>query len=110
VEPEFGGTYLTDRLDELSTAIDNYYGMLNQYRLGIKPDADEIVDKPEALALYDMCKEMGIPRVEGCLEDQPYIWMLEWATAKNKVELHEHLLLLSQQQQQAAEQPNATGI
>jgi hypothetical protein len=108
VEPQLGGIYITDRLVELEKAIDDYYGMVNLLKAGITPKGDEIVDKPEALSLYDMCKEMGIPRVTGCLEEQPYIWLLEWATAKNKSELHEHLYLLSLQQNQAQQTSGAT--
>lgn len=106
MEPQLGGTWIGDRLDELETAIDEYYGMLNLIKNKITPKGEEIVEKPEALSLYQMCKEMGIPRVSGPLEDQPYIWLLEWATAKSKSELHEHLLLIPNQSENQPRKPD----
>ena len=86
-----GGNIVQTRLKELEEAIDNYFGMINQIRNGIKVPQDEVVEEPEALLLYDMCKEMGIPRVAGSLEEQPFIWLQEWAVAKQRSELHEAL-------------------
>jgi hypothetical protein len=91
VEPKLGGNYLSDRLAELSDAIDAYYGMLNLIRNKIRPTPEEIHEKPEPLIIYETCKELGISRVANCLEEQPYIWLLEWSVAKQRAELHEQL-------------------
>ena len=91
MEPKLGGNYLADRLEELSEAIDKYYGMLNLIRNQIRPTPEEIHEKPEPLIIYEACKELGISRVADCLEEQPYIWLLEWSVVKQRAELHEHL-------------------
>lgn len=99
MEPIYGGNYLVDRLEELKNAIDEYYGMVNLIRKQVKPEPDEIHEEPEALELYQLGKELGMPRVSGGIEDQPYIWLLEWSVAKQRSELHEQLFLSSNSQQ-----------
>ena len=91
MEPKLGGTWLGDRLDELSSAIDEYYGMVNLIKNKIKPKPEEIHEEPEALVIYETCKSLGIPRVTGGYEEQPYIWLLEWSVAKQRSELHQQL-------------------
>ena len=91
MEPKLGGNYLSDRLEELASDVDAYYGMLNLIRNRIKPTPEEIHEKPESLIIYETCKELGISRVADCLEDQPYIWLLEWSVVKQRSELHEQL-------------------
>jgi len=45
-------------------------------RLGLRT---KIPDKPEALILTEQCQDLGLPLVQGGVEDQPYIWMREYA-------------------------------
>lgn len=51
----------------------------------------EIPEKPEALVLYQQCKTMGIPLVEGGLLDQPYYWMQEYAVIMDIEALYQAL-------------------
>jgi hypothetical protein len=39
----------------------------------------KIPEKPEALILTEQCQDLGLPLVQGGVEDQPYIWMKEYA-------------------------------
>ena len=70
-----GGRLLAYFLHELQEAIGEYYGQLNEIRLGL---TDEIPQKPEAMILYEQIQELGIPLVEGGVLDQPFIFMQEY--------------------------------
>ena len=68
--------------------------MENQIRAGLKVGSKEnpIIEKPEALIIYETCEDLGIPRVAGGYEDQPYIWLLEWSIVKNRSILQKNLI------------------
>ena len=70
-------------LDKLRNEIRNYLGTLNEILMGLKPDT--VVEKPEALALYDKCKMVGLPLVAGGLMDQPHIWLKEFEVCEQEV-------------------------
>lgn len=38
--------------------------------------------------MYDQCRAMGIPLVQGGLQDQPHIWLLEYAICQQERELN----------------------
>ena len=54
-----------------------YYGTLNEIAKGLKPAV--IIEKPEALVLYEQIKSTGVLLSAGELLDQPYIFMMEYA-------------------------------
>ena len=86
-----GSKSIERHLEDLEKAIDQYYGMINLIKRKIKPKPDEIYKEPEPLLIYELCIELGVQRVSGGLEDQPYIWMLERTVARNRSELHKQL-------------------
>lgn len=91
----YGGVVLKERLDKLETALQNYYGALNEIRMGLKPKSPPV--KPKSLVEYERCKDLGLPLVEGGVLDQPYIWLQEIAIIIEQKQLFE---LLAKRQQQ----------
>jgi hypothetical protein len=81
-----GKLTLSERLKALETALRDYYGALNEIRIGLRKKMPE---KPEALILYERCKVLGLPLVEGGVLDQPYIWLQELAIIISQTELFE---------------------
>ena len=75
-----------ERLKELREAIEQYFGLINEIRAGLKVRPEEL-QKPEALVLYEQCVQMGIPMVEGGIRDQPHIWLMEYAICSQETEL-----------------------
>ena len=55
----------------------DYFGQLNEIRQGIKPKPEDRIEKPDALIRYELAQSLGVPYVEGGLQDQPYWWMKE---------------------------------
>jgi len=68
---------LKEGLDKLRTTLYNFYGYLNEITEGVKPT--EVVEKPEALVLYEQIKSTGLFLYAGGLLEQPYIFMMEYA-------------------------------
>ena len=54
-----------------------YFGTLNEIAKGLKPTV--VVEKPEALVLYEQIKSTGVLLCAGGLLEQPYIFMMEYA-------------------------------
>jgi hypothetical protein len=50
----------------------NYFGTLNEIKVGAA-SASKLPEKPEALLLYEQCKELGVPVFAGGIVDQPHI-------------------------------------
>jgi len=75
-----GGSRLARALSDLTDALGDYYGQLNEVRLGL---SDQLPSKPEAMVLHDQMQEFGIPIVDGGLLDQPFIFMMEYHTVRN---------------------------
>lgn len=65
--------------------------MMNQIAAGIRPPPEEIYEKPPELMLYEQCREMNIPLVEGGYMDQPYMWLLIFEAVKQEKKLMESL-------------------
>jgi hypothetical protein len=85
MEPVTGVRIVNAGLTLLRDTLQEYAGQINEIRAGLKPD--EKIDKPEALILYEQCKELGIPLVKGSLLDQPHIWMLEYKICDDETKL-----------------------
>ena len=64
-------------LEDLKSELWEYYGQLNEIRMGLKVDPETAIAKPEELIRYEQAKDLGIPYVDGGLQDQPYIWLME---------------------------------
>ena len=43
--------------------------------MGLKPKPEDKIQKPEGLVRYELHKDLGIPYVDGGLQDQPFIWI-----------------------------------
>ena len=79
MEGRSGGRELIEKLEQLRSAIQNYYGMLGEIKQGLKPE--NVFERPDVLEIMEVCRSMGISRVDADYEHQPYIWMLEFKTA-----------------------------
>ncbi|NLF50333.1 MAG: hypothetical protein GX577_04290 [Leptolinea sp.] len=54
-----------------------FYGTLNEIAKGLKPEV--VIEKPEALVLYEQIKSTGVLLCAGGLLEQPWIFMMEYA-------------------------------
>jgi hypothetical protein len=68
---------LVEGLELLRSTLYEFYGTLNEIAKGLKPAV--IVEKPEALVLYEQIKSTGVLLCAGGLLEQPYIFMMEYA-------------------------------
>lgn len=76
-----GGIVLRGLIEDLEKELDNYYGTLNEIRMGLNTPVPE---KPAALIFYEQTKALGIPLVEGSIRDQPHIWLQQYATVMQR--------------------------
>lgn len=82
-----GGSRLAEGLELLRTTLEDYYGAVSYYRMGLKPEKK--TDKPIAMVYTEECEEFNIPLVLGGILDQPYIWMMEYRICKNIRDVHQ---------------------
>ena len=75
-----GGSRLAQGLQELEDALGEYYGALNELKLGL---VTKVPDKPQALIYVEQIDELGIPLVAGGVLDQPYIFMQEYKIVRH---------------------------
>lgn len=94
-----GGIELSERLKKLEATLRDYYGALNEMRMGLNA---KIPPKPKSLVEYERCQALGLPLVQGGVAGQPYIWLQEIAVIIEQKELFE---LLEQRQRQQSEAP-----
>lgn len=71
-----GGVELSEHLDELEAGLREYYGAINEIRMGLNA---QLPPKPQALVYYETCKALGLPLVDCGVMGQPYIWLQEVA-------------------------------
>ena len=86
-----GGRLLEERLQELETALHNYFGAVNELAMDHPGLNVEVPEKPQALVLYQQCKSLGFHLVEGGLVDQPHIWLQEVAVVADIEALYDML-------------------
>ena len=55
----------------------DYFGQQAEIAQQLKIKPEDKIEKPEALRRYEQAISLGIPYVDGGLQDQPYIWMQE---------------------------------
>lgn len=82
METKPGGSIVGERLELLAEALDEYYGLLNQVRTGLK--LEEPLVKPEGLLLAEKIETLGLPLLAGGLLDQPHLWLLEYGVILQK--------------------------
>jgi hypothetical protein len=80
-----GGSVVEGKLNELRVALQEYYGGLNELKVGLRKEPPEM---PEALKLWKKCKKLGIPLVAGGVLEQPHIWLLEVGVVTEVEELY----------------------
>lgn len=90
------GVELSERLKELESSLREYYGALNEMKMGI---ARKMPPKPKALAVYEKCETLGLPLLSGGVMNQPFIWLQELAVIIETKTLFE---VLEKRNQQAA--------
>lgn len=93
-----GGIELSERLKKLEAALRDYYGALNEIKMGL---ATRIPPKPKTLVEYERCQELGLPLVAGGIKGQPYIWLQEIAVIIEQKQLFE----LMEKRQRESEAP-----
>jgi len=94
-----GGIILSEKLNELEAALREYYGAINEIRMGLRA---KVPKKPDALVMHEKCKALGIPLVEGGVMNQPYIWLQELAVI---IEQETLFALLEQKQREQSGAP-----
>ena len=83
-----GKRIVRDRLDEIQNEVQEYYGLLNELRMGAR---SSIPAKPEILVLYENLKLFNIPLVSGGYQDQPWLLTRMLLVVKNTVDMMERL-------------------
>lgn len=92
-----GGVELSEHLDELEADLREYYGAINEIKMGLNV---KLPPKPQALVYYETCKALGLPLVDCGVMGQPYIWLQEIAVITEQEMLFK---LLEQRQQNMPE-------
>ena len=95
----YGGVALSKKLEKLEAALRDYYGALNEIKMGIR---NKIPPRPKSLVEYERCQDLGLPLVEGGVMDQPYIWLQEIAVITEQKQLFELLEKRQRQQNQGS--------
>lgn len=83
-------------------AVDEYFAMHNEMAAGLKPS--KIVEIPDVLEIIEICRDIGLPRVGGDYEHQPYIWMLEYRLVNKKLKMRDANLAMQATAQVQAQQ------
>lgn len=91
-----GGLILAGVLENLQTELENYFGYLNELKMGLQADP---VDKPDALGMVELMESMHVPLVAGGVMDQPHIWLLQYNLVVNVRSMFERASRLTQQPQ-----------
>ena len=81
---------VNESLEELRNYLLDFYGKINEVKAGAASTKD-LLEEPEAVALYRKCKSMNTLLVSGGLLDQPHIWLLEWNIVENQKTLFDNL-------------------
>lgn len=81
-----GGITYLERLDNIKLQIREYYGELNELKLGA---TRKVPTKPSFLSAYEMINKLRIPLVDGGLMDQPSLWLLEYEIIEQEITLME---------------------
>ena len=83
-----GGRVITTILNKLAEDIEEYYGQLNEYRLGV---TGKVPKKPDEVGIYEQVKATGLPLIAGGYADQPYVWLEIFAVVGSLMTLYETL-------------------
>lgn len=84
----FGKRIILEIIDDIQTEIQEYYGLINEIRMGAR---SKVPEKPEILILNDTLKMLNVPIWDGGLMDQPYLTTLLLITARQTAEMMEHI-------------------
>jgi hypothetical protein len=76
----FGEIKFAEYLEELRITLEDYYGGINQRRMGITPDKQ--VEKPYVAMLLEQMDRFDHLPERGSLNDQPHLLMRELELAK----------------------------
>ena len=94
-----GGIILSERLKQLEAALGEYFGAINEIRMGLRT---KMPKRPDALVQYERCQALGLPLVDGGIIDQPYIWLQELAVI---IEQETLFKLLEERQREMSSAP-----
>lgn len=92
-----GGKLVAEILDETRDEVREYFGAMNEVRLGAR---SKVPPKPDKLRVYEAVKESGLPILAGGFMDQPYIWMDIFEVISQEKMLQEMLEAASNKQRQ----------
>lgn len=84
----FGELVLSEKLEELSKAVRNYYGAIADVENNLRTP---IPEPPDALVLVHQMRKLAMPLVQGAIVDQPYIWMKEYKICVDLIDLFDAL-------------------
>lgn len=89
-----GKRIIRDILDEIEEQIQEYYGLLNELKMGARSTRPV---KPDILVLYETLNTLNLPLVSGSYMDQPYITTEMLIATKNIVTMMEYLQSVNKQ-------------
>jgi hypothetical protein len=93
-----GGRVLGERLEELESALMDYFGAINEAQQSTDFNIKvEIPEMPDALAYLRQIEHFGTPLVSGGMMAQPHIFLMEYAIC---VRVERMFKLAAQAQQQ----------
>lgn len=84
---------LEGELQELRADLEEYFGMLNEMEMGLKPKQ---VDKPVLLRSLEQCEALQALPYSGGINDQPYVWLQAVAECRKVRDLFAMLRKVSQ--------------
>ena len=92
-----GGKLVAEILDETRDEVREYFGAMNEVKLGAR---GRVPPKPDKLRVYEAVKESGLPILAGGFMDQPYIWVTIFEVIGQEKMLQEMLEAASNKQRQ----------
>ena len=75
---------ISDHLEAIRSEIREYYGQLNEVKLGARSKAPE---RPEEFVQYEIMQRFNLPLVAGGLMDQPWLWLQTQQIISEEIEL-----------------------
>ena len=83
-----GGRLVAEILDETRDEVREYFGTMNEVKLGAR---GRVPPKPDKLRVYETVKDSGLPILSGGFMDQPYLWTEIFEVIRQEVTLQQVL-------------------
>ena len=84
----FGGSLIREIVEEIRDGVREYYGQINELRMGARSKPPE---RPSFMSAYEAYKRFKAMPFAGGFSDQPYMWVIEYTIIESEVEFMEQL-------------------